>query len=184
MILYHGSSTGGIEALKPFVSNHENPYVYLTNSQVLATLYAANPMKRPNGWFPYWWDRGEQLVYDEYYEHQLEEIYRGKTGYVYTCQGEYPTLPKMPWVYLSETDVPVIHCQVIPDLYEQLLQYEAEGRLVIRRWEQRTPAGRAGILKVVSDSLRDHEAHTHQAEEYRCFVYARFPELRPGAGHP
>lgn len=179
MTLYHGSKIGGIEALRPFMSNHGRPYVYLTNSQVLAAIYAANPMERPNGWFPYWWSKDGKLHYDEYYSGQLEEIYRGRTGYVYTCQGDYPVLEKMPWVYLSEGEAPVCECRVIPDLYEQLLKFEAEGRLTIRRWAEHPPERRAAFLRVIKQSLQDHEPSSPHAEEYRNFVYARFPELRP-----
>lgn len=179
MIYYHGSSTDGIRVLRPFLSNHDRPYVYLTHSEVLATLYAANPMTRPNGWFSYWWDKDGQLYYDEYFDGQLEEIYRGKAGYIYLCQGEYPALPKMPWVHLSEADVPVTRCQLIPDLCERLLQYEAEGRLIIRRWRDRTPAGKVGVLNVVRNSLQSTTGNSDTAEEYRSYIYAHFPELRP-----
>lgn len=178
MKLYHGSSIGNIETLLPFMSNHGNPYVYLTDSEVLAAIYAANPMKRPNGWFPYWWSKDGQLYYDEYYENQMEEIYRGKAGYVYTCEADLPAMDKMPWVFLSEGEVPVLQCRAIPDLYEQLLKYEADGRLTIRRWADHTPERRAVFLRVIRQSLQEHASGSPHSQEYREFVYTRFPELR------
>ena len=134
MKLYHGSSLGGIEKLRPGLSNHDKPYVYLTHSPILAALYAHNPLTRPNGFFSYWWGKDGILRYDEYFENQLEAIYSGQCGFVYECTGEYPQLEKMPWVYLSEAEVPVIDCVEIRDLYAQLLQYEKEGLLIVRRW--------------------------------------------------
>lgn len=40
MILYHGSSVGGITELKPYLSEHKKPYVYLASNPVVALLYA------------------------------------------------------------------------------------------------------------------------------------------------
>ena len=39
MTLYHGSSIGGITELKPFLSEHKKPYVYLAGNSVVALLY-------------------------------------------------------------------------------------------------------------------------------------------------
>lgn len=177
MDYYHGSSIPGIKALQPFVSNHERPYVYLTDSEVLAAIYAHNPMHRPNGWFSYCWGKDGTLYYDEYFENQLEEIYRGQQGYVYKCQGEFPRMEKMFWVYLSESAVPVADCREIPDLYRQLLRYEQEGRLVIRRWHTRTVAQKARIREIVADSLKKTPLDSPFRLEYEAYIKAHFPGL-------
>lgn len=52
MLLYHGSAVTGLTTLTPRQSNHERPYVYLTDSATLALLYAHNPIARPGGFFP------------------------------------------------------------------------------------------------------------------------------------
>lgn len=176
MTYYHGSSIGGIEALRPFVSNHDRPYVYLTHSQVLAAIYAHNPMNRPGGWFTYYWSRDGQLHYDEYFDNQTEEIYAGQTGFVYTCEGEFEALEKMPWVYLSENEVPVTRVIQIPDLYAQLLQYEQEGSLVIHRWKDQSPAWKENRRKIVEESLACQRPDAAD-REYRAYVSRHFPGL-------
>ena len=40
MLLYHGSSVSGLTQLKPFLSEHQKPYVYLSSNPVVALLYA------------------------------------------------------------------------------------------------------------------------------------------------
>lgn len=177
MELYHGSSVPGIDVLHPFVSNHEKPYVYLTHSEVLAAIYAHNPMHRPNGWFPYWWGKDGALYYDEYFENQLEEIYAGHEGYVYQCRGNYPRLEKMPWFSLSEDPVPVTECRRIPDLYRQLLQYEEEGRLVVRRWQSFCPEQLALFRRVIADSLNRTPMDSPHRAEYEAYIRKHFPEL-------
>lgn len=177
MILYHGSFVPGITALRPFASNHEKPYVYLTHSKVLATVYAHNPMTRPNGFFTYWWDKDGTLCYDEYFENQMEEIYSGQRGYVYVCRGAYPQLEKMPWVYLSEETVPVEECIEIPDIFAQLLQYEKEGLLKVRRWKDASEGQREIWKKVVQRSLNSVDRESPVGMEYLRYVRAHFPDL-------
>ena len=177
MFLYHGSYVPGIQDLRPFASNHDKPYVYLTHSKVLATVYAHNPMTRPNGFFTYWWNRDGILCYDEYFENQMENIYAGQKGYVYVCQGSYPQLDKMPWVYLSEQSVPVEECLEITDIYTQLLQYEQEGLLIVRRWKDASEQQRTIWKKVVQRSLNSVDRESIAGMEYVQYVKAHFPDL-------
>ena len=177
MILYHGSFVSGIDILRPFASNHDRPYVYLTHSRVLATIYAHNPMTRPNGFFTYWWDKDGCLCYDEYFENQLEEIYAGQTGYVYECEGEFPQLEKMPWVYLTEGHVRVKSCTEIPDIYAALLRYEQEGLLKVRRWGDISPKQREIWENVVRRSLESTDRNSPVGMEYERFVKAHFANI-------
>lgn len=177
MILYHGSSIPGIQRLRPFSSNHDKPYVYLTYSSILAALYAHNPMTRPNGFFTYWWGRDGVLRYDEYFEDQLERVYAGKRGFVYQCEGEYPQLEQMPWVYLAETEVAVNSCVEIPDLYVQLLQYEQDGLLIVRRWRDASEKQREIWENVVRRSLTETDLTTPVGQEYAEYIRVHFPNL-------
>lgn len=174
MKLYHGSSTPNISVLHPFPSNHDRPYVYLTHSIVLATIYAHNPLTRPNGFFPYWWNRDGILCYDEYFPNQLEEIYAGQAGSVYECEGDFPQLEQMKWVYLSEKDVPVLRCREIPDLYRQLLQYEKEGLLFVQRYDQVSEKQREIWANVVRRSLQQTDLSTPTGQEYAAYIRSHF----------
>lgn len=177
MILYHGSNVPDIERLRPNFSNHDKPYVYLTHSPVLAAIYAHNPLTRPNGFFSYWWGKDGILRYDEYFENQLETIYAGQKGYVYQCEGVYPKLEKMPWVYLSETEVAVTDCLEVPDLYELLLHYEQEGQLLVNRWLQVSEKQREVWENVVRRSLAKTDLTTPIGQEYAAYIKAHFPNI-------
>lgn len=181
MILYHGSSVSGIARLRPGLSNHGQPYAYLTHSPVLAAIYAHNPLTRPNGFFSYWWRKDGVLCYDEYFENQLETIYAGQRGYVYECRGNYPQLEQMPWVYLSEEEVPVIACTEIPDLHAQLLQYERDGLLRVRRWHTVSEKQRKVWENVVRRSLAGTDLTTPTGQEYAAYIQAHFPNLNRSA---
>ncbi len=115
MTFYHGSSVPNLTELKPFPSNHGKPYVYFSTNAVLALLYAYNPIARPGGFFPYWFDKDGQLHYDEYFPDQLRQIYAGHHGWVYQVEAEnLLQLDKMPWVYLSETPLQISKQRMFP----------------------------------------------------------------------
>lgn len=173
MTLYHGSDVPNLHELKPFASNHDKPYAYLSTSDVLSLLYAHNAVKRPGGFFPYWFDKEGLLHYDEYFPDQTRLLYQGHAGWVYTAEADDLTqLEKMPWVYLSEKPVPVAKAEYFPDLYEALLQAEKDGRLMIRRYEDMTDKQLEIRRNIVRESLK-----THGEDDYRRFIRVHMPEI-------
>lgn len=174
MKLYHGSATGGITVLRPGLSNHGKPYVYLTDNSALAVIYAHNPVK--GGYFPYFFDKEGRLCYEEYF-HDALSLYKGFGGYVYTAQAEgLPQLEKMPWVYLSDSPVPVSGCRFIPDLYGELLKLEEAGELFITRYEDLTPQKLAGIEAMLRRESEREDLKNRQ-DEYAQFFKSHFPFL-------
>ncbi len=173
MMLYHGSPTGGITALHPRQSGHDKPYVYLTDCPTLALLYAHNPIKRPGGFFPYWFDKTGMLHYDEYFPDQTRRLYQGHSGWVYQLNADnLDQLDRMPWVYLSETDVSVAQEDFIPDLYAALLDAERTGELILHRYEDFSEAQREIHRKIVHKSLEGHPE-----DDYVRFLREYMPEL-------
>ena len=67
MILYHGSPIGDLTELRPFLSEHQKPYIYLASNPVVALLYAVKPAPKPFSFYPYGFD-GNKVVYSEYYK--------------------------------------------------------------------------------------------------------------------
>ena len=173
MLLYHGSSVGDITALQPRQSGHDKPYVYLTDSATLALLYAHNPIKRPGGFFPYWFDKEGSLHYDEYFPDQIRRLYHGHSGWLYSTEGDHLTqLDKMPWVYLSEKDVKVAQANFIPDLYTALLEAEQAGHILLHRYEAFPEAQREIHRKIVRKSLEGSPE-----ADYVRFLREHMPEL-------
>ncbi len=177
MKLYHGSSVPDIKELTPKAYNGGEALVYMTYSEVLAAIYAHNPLTRPNGCFTYWFGKDGRLYYDEYFENQTQVLYSGQKGYVYECAGDYMQMEKMPWVYLSKEPVKVVNCVEIPDIYKLLLKYESEGKLTIRRWNE-VPDGQKEIWeKVVKRSLDKKDLTTPLGQEYYRFIKAHFENI-------
>ena len=176
MILYHGSDVPDIAELTPRPSNHEKPYVYLTHSPALATLYAHNALPRPYGWYTYFWQNG-QLHYEEYFPGQLELFYRRQTGYIYTCVAELPALSQMPWVYLSERAIRPSDCRAVPDLYQELLRLEAAGEIVLHRHHTLSDTARQSNIAVVQREIQRHDLAHNPQSPYAQFIHTHFPDL-------
>ena len=177
MTLYHGSATPGITTLRPNLSNHGKPLVYLTNDPALAVIYAHNPLTPPDCYFPYFYDKEGQLCYEEYFPQALD-LYKGFGGYVYTAEADNLTqLEKMPWVYLSEEPVPVTGCRFIPDLYAELLALDAVGSLKIIRFGDLTEQKLQGIYGMLRREAQREGLKDHPEREYARFYQAHFPFL-------
>lgn len=177
MTLYHGSPVKGIKTLTPHVSTHGKPYVYLTDNPDLAVIYAHNVLPPPYGCFPYSFKNGE-LHYDEVFPGQLEELYHGYPGYLYTCevQGLRP-LDRMNWIYLSEQEVPVSGCRSIPDLYEEILRLEKAGRVVLHRYETQTEEQLSIYRRLIREEVEQLRLLDKPENPYMQFISRHFPGL-------
>lgn len=91
MDFYHGTIVGGLTKLNPFVGdNLKEPCVYLTTSKQLATHYILDKKDRINS-SPMLNIRDDGvLVFQEMFSGALECIYKGLSGYIYHCVGDYP----------------------------------------------------------------------------------------------
>lgn len=88
MKLCHGSPVPNLTVLRPSLSKHSRPLVYLTDIPELAAIYAHNPLTPPNYFFSYY-VRDGVLHYDEYFPGQLDCEREGKlTIHRYAAQSE------------------------------------------------------------------------------------------------
>ena len=68
MTFYHGSPVGGLNELKPFLSEHKKQYVYFTQNPVVALLYAVHSVDKPFSYYPYGFDKDGTIHYSDYYK--------------------------------------------------------------------------------------------------------------------
>lgn len=174
MKYFHGSSIGDISVLKPHVSNHGKSLVYITTNEVIAALY----MVKTN-WYSYGFKKDSSIpVYTEYYKDGLKDIYENKTGYIYECENtgftDNPTNIKVALV--SEKEVPIINCIKVDNVYDKLLQYEKEGKLVIQRYGSLNEKQLNNIGSMVINEINEFNL-VNNFNEYSAFIKARFPEI-------
>ncbi len=180
ILLYHGSSTGGIQTLQPSTADHGKPYVYFTTSDVSAALYAARVVDRPYYWVPYGYDARGRITYTEVWRNGFSEIFSGKTGYVYCCEGDDKKLLRFPThqsIRLSAEPVAISRCEKIEDLYRWFLQREQEGKLVIQRYESLEPAQLSLWHGMVLEELIASFSGVALDNAYTRFVQEKLPAV-------
>ncbi len=180
ILLYHGSSTGGIQTLQPFTADHGKPYVYFSTSDVSAALYAARAIERPYYWVPYSYGTQGKITYTEVWRNALFEVFSGKTGYLYCCEADDKKLLRFPThqsLRLSPEPVPVSRADKIDDLYAWLLQREREGKLIIQRYESLSPDQLSLWHGMVLEELIENFTATDPNNAYIRFVQEKLPAV-------
>ena len=180
MKLYHGSDNGDIKELKPILSNHNKPYVYLITNKALAVMYAYNALPRPNGFFTYGFNKDGTPYYDEYFEGQLEKLYKGKSGYLYEFESEklnVVTLPQIKGAYVSEEVVKTNTPIFIEDIYEEMLKLEKEGLITINRYNEASESRKLLYKKIIQNEIENKELKENLNHPYAEFLHEHFPDL-------
>jgi len=174
---YHGTRIGGLTELRPFASNGSNlkePTVYLTTSRQLAAHYIWDyercPFKSPMIDIR----KDGILVFQEMYENALEYLYKGLSGYVYHCVGEYDHVNNA-GVFTCATSrepVPVIDFEYIDDVYEYIVSHE---NLIYEKYED-LPQWRHDVIRghVVRGIVKGGWLGDTSSPEYR-FHKAKWP---------
>jgi hypothetical protein len=85
---YHGTIVDRLIELKPFFSENTNlkePVVYLTTNKQLALHYIKDRLESPMLKIC---DDGK-IIFQEMFSGALKFLYKGKSGYIYHCIGDY-----------------------------------------------------------------------------------------------
>ena len=182
MRLYHGSRTGGIEVLEPRIADHGQPYIYFSTIEAVAALYLCNAVERPYYWFPYGFrrDQPDVPVYDELYPNALREVSEGVSGWIYYADVEEDqVLPfkNIPCARLSVEPVRVDGVIEVPDAYGLLRDYEARGKLVIGRYEEKTQRELQWYARTIRDYMAQKQMHLTPECAYARFIRRKFPDV-------
>lgn len=124
MLYYHGSNTQGLSELK---CGGRDSVVYLTHSRAYALLYIRN---RDLDYVTCGFQEDGIPAYEEWFPGQLELMYRGQAGYLYSCGGAEHFMPgRARGITVSPVPVAVRGCEYIADVYEELERELAAGRM-------------------------------------------------------
>lgn len=182
MRLYHGSRTDGIEVLEPRIADHGQPYIYFSTIEAVAALYLCNAVERPYYWFPYGFrrDHPDVPVYDELYPDALREVSEGVSGWIYYVDVEEDqVLPfkNIPCARLSVEPVRVDGVIEVPDAYGLLRDYEARGKLVIGRYEEKSQRELQWYAHTIRDYMAQKRMHLTPECSYARFIRRKFPDV-------
>lgn len=186
-MLYHASTTAGIQVLEPRVSNHGAPLVYLSRKRENVLVYLSNAVEkfcREQGfaydgvwhkWASYGFDKAGKLILEEYYPNALPETYEGVAGYVYHAEDVLNAAPiGIPDAVAAAEPVPIIGCEYVPDAWAALCQAAEEDRITIMRYDQLSPKR----LEWIRQTMLDEYTQSAQQPDYRFFICSKFPFCR------
>ena len=98
-------------------------------------------------------------------------LYSGKQGYLYFAEAVFGLKNTQGHTWESETDVPIYQCDVVDDVYSEILKEEKMGNIVIHRYSEIDPAEQEMHANYIKEHIDD------EGEEMRQFYLAHFSSL-------
>ena len=181
MTFYHGSSIGDLTELIPFAkpwSNLKEPLVYMTSSKQLAAHYIwptekyeiKSPMLdiRPDG----------TLVFQEMFSGALEYFYKGLSGWIYQCDGDfqYDEDAGVVTTATSAIPVPVASAEFVEDVYEHMMSYAEQGKFIYEKFESLRPYRHDIIRGIIYRSIKNDDLFNNLSHPNYTFIPDKYPQ--------
>lgn len=131
-VLYHGTTAGGLAELSPI---SKEGVVYMTPSRAYALFYIRD---MEINFVTCSVQEDGRIWYEEWFPGQLEELYAGRSGYLYTCAmcaAFRQTKERDVWV--AKERVKISHTTYVPDVCVEMGRLEERGLIEIARYERR-----------------------------------------------
>ena len=179
MKYYHGSTVKGLTELRPhlpFGAHLQEPLVYLTTNRQLALHYIWDT-QRLGVRMPMLDIRNDGiLVFQEMFSGALEYFYKGVSGYIYHCEGDYPADPTVPTSVTTDTVVPIVDCEYINDVYEHILEYGTQGKFIYEHYEN-LPQWRIDVIRGhIIRFIKRNDLIVEENHPSRKFIMEKFPQ--------
>lgn len=182
---YHASQTANITVLKPRISNHGIPLVYLSKKRENVLVYLSNAVEKYcketgfihhgnwQKWGPYGFEKDGTLRLEEYYPNALIDTYQGVSGYIYyvkKIQNAEENIQISNAVTTSE-QVEVDGCEFVPDAYKAIMEAAESGLIRILKYEELSQKKQEWLRSIIKEEYKNAE----ERPEYRYFLEAKFP---------
>lgn len=134
--VYHSSPIGQLNIIKPNISTHGESYVYATKDKALNMIF----LQRWNNFtFNVAYGDDKKLEITERYKGALEEIFKGKSGYIYKLNGEQfiQSQTRFEGELVSQFEAKVLEVKKIDDILSSLLKLEKDNIIRIRKYPDR-----------------------------------------------
>lgn len=181
MKFYHGSTIKGLTELQPHLpvgAHVQKPLVYLTSSKQLALHYIWDT-ERLGVKMPMIDIRDDgTIVFQEMFSGALEYFYKGVSGYIYSCDGDYATNPDthVPTCATASTVIPVTDCEYVEDVYERILSYSNQGKFTYEHYED-LPLWRIDVIRGQISRFIKRNNLLNDPQHPSCnFIREKFPQ--------
>ena len=143
--LFHGSFASGIETVHANSKLHgteDTTVVYLTANPAYALFYIWDAAhNKRSGKYVTCFIKNGKVYYEEQFPGQLKAFYQGVSGYLYCIEHTKDFARVEGWedMWYSENDAEIAEVRFIPDVYEELMKYEREGKFEVISYEKVAP---------------------------------------------
>lgn len=181
MKLYYGSTVEGLKELCPHIpigAHSPKPLVYLSPTRQLA-LHFIWDTQRLGVKMPMLDIRKDgTVVFQEMFSSALEYLYKGVSGYIYTCEADYqPGEDFLSQCSIAvDTEITVTDCEYIDDVYKHILRYADQGKLIYEHYED-LPQWRLDLIRgQVLRRIKRYDLINDAAHPSRNFIRDNFPQ--------
>lgn len=175
---YHGSCTPGIIQLEACSKLHNTAekVVYLTDNIPYALFYLWDEehngctAKHVTGW-----TQNDVAYYEEQFPDQLKTFYQGVSGYLYCIldSANIKVVENRTNMFYCTMNAIVAETIYIPDVYEELLKYEAEGKFVVLRYNEQSAERQNELVDFIAKGII-HEKFYVKNEQKQAFMKKHF----------
>jgi hypothetical protein len=181
MDYYHGTTYKGLTTLLPYSSPYSNlkeAVVYLTTNKQLALHYIWNVNKVGTKWPMLDIRPDGVLVFQEMFSGALEYFYKGLSGYIYCCAGDYIIDNKsgVSSCAVSYEPVPITDYEYIDDVYEKIMEYEKKGSFIYERYETLRPYRHDIIRGIIYRNIKHLNLFENETHPNYKFIQEKFPQ--------
>ena len=182
MTFYHGSPLGGLNELQPFLSEHGKPYIYFATNPLVALMYVVKPVPKPFSFYPYGFDENGNVIYSEYYENALYDLYKNKVGYLYECDNlkkiEAPTQINCAYTSTESTEaIAIDRVTMIPDLYVFFKKQEEPGLFRVKTRNEISDKEMSFVLDELRKDISKSNLKQSPQHAMSVFIQKYFPTI-------
>lgn len=158
--------------------NTSEKVVYLTDNIPYALFYLWDEqhnncsIKHVTGW-----TKNDTAYYEEQFPDQLKTFYQGVSGYLYyiSDSADIKAVENRTNMFYCTTDATVAETIYISNVYEELLKYEAEGKLVVLRYNEQSTERQNELVDFIAKGII-YEKFYAENEQKQAFMKKYFPK--------
>lgn len=153
-MLYRGTYISELDYIKANSKSHTTgqKVAYFTEERIYALVCCRTPEenfvtmgKREDGKYHYF----------ERFPKQLETLYSNKRGYLYIINSKEGLINTKDKTWESSTNVTIDDCEIVDDVYFEILKEEKEGNVIIHRYEEIDPSEQKMHANYIKEHLDD-----------------------------
>jgi len=186
-MFFHASKIPDLSVLKPRVSNHGIPLVYLSEKRENVLVYLSNAVEkhcRETGfnhtgiyktWGSYGFTKEGIFQLEEYYPNATVDTYKGESGYIYSVADliSYRDQTDIPYAVITEEEAVVTDCEYVSDAYDVIMEAVENGKIVLQKYDENSQS----TMDWIKETIKTEYQNAEKLPDYRSFLKAKFEFL-------